>query len=56
MSVFKLPLQNAYKEWNNEHYEISEQIHNEILSLPISSIQSLEDTNNIVEILNEFKI
>ena len=48
--------QIAYKEWNNKRYEISEQIHNEILSLPISSIQSLEDTNNIVEILNEFKI
>ena len=48
--------QNAYKEWNNESYPISEQIHTEVLSLPISGIQSLEDTNNIVEILNEFKI
>ena len=48
--------QIAYKEWNNKRYEISEQIHDEVLSLPISGVQSLEDTNNIVEILNEFKI
>ncbi|MCG3713220.1 DegT/DnrJ/EryC1/StrS family aminotransferase [Aliarcobacter butzleri] len=46
--------QSAYKEWNNESYPISEQIHNEILSLPISGVQSLEDTQNIVKILNDF--
>ncbi|MDK2091362.1 DegT/DnrJ/EryC1/StrS family aminotransferase [Aliarcobacter butzleri] len=46
--------QNAYKEWENESYPISEQIHNEILSLPISGVQNLEDTKNIVKILNDF--
>ena len=46
--------QDAYKEWKNESYPISEQIHDEILSLPISGVQSLEDTKNIVEKLNEF--
>ena len=46
--------QNAYKEWKNESYPISEQIHDEILSLPISGVQSLEDTQNIVKILNDF--
>ena len=46
--------QNAYKEWNNESYPISEQIHDEILSLPISGVQSLEDTKKIVKILNDF--
>ncbi|KAB0620527.1 DegT/DnrJ/EryC1/StrS family aminotransferase, partial [Aliarcobacter skirrowii] len=48
--------QNAYKEWNNESYPISEQIHNEVLSLPISGVQSLEDTKKIVEAINGFKI
>ncbi|OCL85246.1 dTDP-3-amino-3,6-dideoxy-alpha-D-galactopyranose transaminase [Aliarcobacter thereius] len=48
--------QNAYKEWNNESYPISEQIHDEILSLPISGVQSLEDTEKIVEAINGFKI
>ncbi|MCK9337369.1 MAG: DegT/DnrJ/EryC1/StrS family aminotransferase [Arcobacteraceae bacterium] len=47
--------QNAYKEWNNETYPISEQIHNEILSLPISGVQSLEDTKIIIKVLNEFR-
>jgi dTDP-4-amino-4,6-dideoxygalactose transaminase len=47
--------QNAYKEWNNESYLISEQIHDEVLSLPISGVQSLENTKNMVKILNEFK-
>ena len=46
--------QNAYKEWNNESYPISEQIHTEVLSLPISGVQNLENTKNIVEKLNEF--
>ena len=47
--------QKAYKGWNNESYPISEQIHNEVLSLPISGIQSLEDIKEIVRVINEFK-
>ncbi|OCL92933.1 DegT/DnrJ/EryC1/StrS family aminotransferase [Arcobacter porcinus] len=46
--------QKAYTEWNNESYPISEQLHNEVLSLPISGVQSLEDTMKIVKILNDF--
>lgn len=44
--------QEAYVEWDNKNYPISEQIHDEVLSLPISGVQSLEDTKRIVEILN----
>ncbi len=47
--------QNAYAEWNNDSYPISEQIHNEVLSLPISGVQSLGDTMKIAEILNQYK-
>lgn len=47
--------QNAYKEWNNKNYPISEQIHNEVLSLPISGVQSIENTKKIVEIINDTK-
>ena len=46
--------QVAYSEWNNEDYLISERIHEEVLSLPISGIQLLEDTMKIVEVVNEF--
>ncbi|OCL85604.1 DegT/DnrJ/EryC1/StrS family aminotransferase [Arcobacter porcinus] len=48
--------QNAYKEWNNESYLISEQIHKEVLSLPISGIQSFEDTKKIVSIINKVEL
>ena len=46
--------QNAYKEWNNENYPITEQIHEEVVSLPISGVQSLEDTMKIVQVINDF--
>jgi len=47
--------QNAYKECNSKTYPISEQIHNEILSLPISGILTMEMTILIVKVLNEYK-
>jgi dTDP-4-amino-4,6-dideoxygalactose transaminase len=47
--------QDAYKKWNNDSYPISEQIHNEVLSLPISAVQSLEDSKIIVDIINNYK-
>lgn len=46
--------QKAYKEWVNESYPVSEKIHNEVLSLPISRVQSLEDTQKIAKVINEF--
>ncbi len=46
--------QEAYKEWKDESYPISEQIHNKVLSLPIGGIQSLEDTQEIVRVVNDF--
>ncbi len=48
--------QNAYNKFNNESYPISEQIHNEILSLPISGVQSFENTQRIVEIVNSYEV
>lgn len=47
--------QMAYSEWNNESYPISEKTHQEVLSLPISGVQSLEDTTKIVQVLNDFE-
>jgi dTDP-4-amino-4,6-dideoxygalactose transaminase len=44
--------QQAYKEWNTQSYPISEKIHSEVLSLPISGVQKVADTSKIVEILN----
>lgn len=48
--------QKAYKELKNKSYPITEKIHNEILSLPLSSVQKIENTNKIIECLNKWKI
>lgn len=47
--------QQAYAEWNELSYPISEKIHAEILSLPISPVQTVEDTKKIIEIVNNYK-
>jgi len=46
--------QVAYKAWNELSYPITELIHKEVLSLPISPVQSIEDTMKIIEVLNEY--
>ena len=46
--------QNAYKEWNNLSFPITEQIHREVLSLPISPVMSKEEAFCVVQALNEF--
>ena len=47
--------QKAYKEWDSQNLPISERIHNQALSLPISGIQNIQDTDKIIDIVNNFK-
>lgn len=46
--------QEAYKGCFNDYLPITEKIHDEVLSLPISGIQSLQDTRRIVELINSW--
>lgn len=46
--------QQAYSEWNERTYHISEQIHQEILSLPISPVMKEEEVKRVIEALNSF--
>ena len=46
--------QEAYKEWNNLSFPITEKIHNEVLSLPISPIMDEEEVSTIINCLNNF--
>ncbi len=46
--------QKAYKEWNNLSFPITEKIHNEVLSLPISPIMKTEECDFVIEVLNGF--
>lgn len=46
--------QQAYKEWNELSYPISEKIHEQVLSLPMSSILSFDQAKNVVKLCNQF--
>lgn len=48
--------QQAYREWNDLSYPISEQIHNEVLSLPIGPTLSIEEAEKIIQLCNSFKV
>ncbi|PCJ20636.1 MAG: aminotransferase [Candidatus Cloacimonadota bacterium] len=44
--------QLAYKEWNHKKFIISEKIHKEVFSLPISPVLSLKEADRVVKVLN----
>ncbi len=46
--------QDAYKELNNLYLPITEQIHNEVLSLPISSVISDSEIEFIINTINNY--
>ncbi|OBZ13444.1 DegT/DnrJ/EryC1/StrS aminotransferase family protein [Bacillus sp. FJAT-26390] len=46
--------QMAYREWTDLSYAVSEKIHDEVLSLPISPVMNLEDAEVVMEALNEY--
>lgn len=46
--------QQAYEEWNHLSYPISEQIHAEVLSLPIGPTLSLTEAENVIQLCNSF--
>src|SRR5690554_3903714 len=48
--------QKAYKELSHMHLPVTEKIHNEVISLPISQIIIDKEADRVVEILNKFRI
>lgn len=46
--------QRAYREWNDLSYPITEQIHREVLSLPISPVMMDQDVAAVIKAVNEF--
>lgn len=46
--------QNAYKEYADLSLPVTEQIHREVISLPISPVMTQEEIEKIVRIVNEF--
>ncbi|TDS13691.1 DegT/DnrJ/EryC1/StrS family aminotransferase [Sphingobacterium paludis] len=46
--------QKAYEEWNDLSYPISEQMHNEVLSLPISPVMEGSEVEKVIDVVNNF--
>lgn len=47
--------QECYKKWNNLSFLITEQIHDEELSLPMSPVMTEDDVRKIINIINGFE-
>lgn len=46
--------QTALKSWNNLSFPISEKIHSEVLSLPMSSVMTDDEINKVIQVLNDY--
>lgn len=47
--------QNAYKEWSCDSFPISEKIHEQVLSLPMSPMLSHFEVETIINLINRFE-
>jgi len=46
--------QKAFSTWDNLSFPITEKIHNEVLSLPISPVLTMDEVDFVVSILNKY--
>jgi len=46
--------QDAYSEWKDMSFPVSEQLHSEVLSLPISNILDKADYSKIIDVVNKY--
>ena len=47
--------QGAYSEWAGRSYPITEKIHREVVSLPMSPVLSDDEVSKVIEVVNGFK-
>lgn len=47
--------QQAYAEWEHLSYPVSEAIHQNVLSLPISPVLSMSDVEKVIELCNAYR-
>ncbi|MFY9178630.1 MAG: DegT/DnrJ/EryC1/StrS family aminotransferase, partial [Venatoribacter sp.] len=47
--------QQAYKEWNNQNYPLTEAMHQQVLSLPISPVMTDEEVRAVIDAVNGYK-
>ncbi|WP_270593606.1 MULTISPECIES: DegT/DnrJ/EryC1/StrS family aminotransferase [Butyricimonas] len=46
--------QKCYKQWNHLTFPITEQIHAEELSIPLSPVMTVEEIEKVVEVINKY--
>ncbi|MBP7463339.1 MAG: DegT/DnrJ/EryC1/StrS family aminotransferase [Bacteroidales bacterium] len=46
--------QQAYSEWNHQCYPLTESIHREVISLPISPVMSENEVHYVADIINQY--
>lgn len=46
--------QQAYKEWNDLSFPITEQIHREVLSLPMSPVLTEKEIDTVINVINNY--
>jgi len=46
--------QKAYKEWNNLYFPITEALHHEVLSLPMSPLLHFSEIKKVIEVINNY--
>ncbi|MDD2964049.1 MAG: DegT/DnrJ/EryC1/StrS family aminotransferase [Bacteroidales bacterium] len=47
--------QKAYNQWNQLSFPITERIHSQVLSLPVSPVMTAEEVNLVIKNVNNFK-
>lgn len=47
--------QQAYRDWNPMHFPLTEQIHRQVLSLPVSPVMTEAERNRVVKAINNFE-
>ncbi len=48
--------QEAYAEWNNLSFPITEKIHDTVISLPISQVMKNDEVDYIIKAVNDYKL
>jgi dTDP-4-amino-4,6-dideoxygalactose transaminase len=46
--------QKAFPQWNNLSFPITEKIHNEVLSLPMSPVLTADEVSFVIEVINKY--
>ena len=46
--------QKAYKEWNEKRFPVTEKIHREVLTLPMSAVLTEDEVERVIDLLNKY--